>query len=310
MNPDLQQLSPPYQLIYDSLNQGRVIPFLGAGASYNRDAFPESGQPADRISLPTAHELANYLAHKSEFPSGETIDLAKVAQYYSLIGGRTPLYRELHRIFDRDFPLAPLHNFLAGIDRPLLIITTNYDDLIERAFRKQGRSFEVVTHTTDPDLGDRILWLEHAGTAPREISPNKLDIDLSATTVIYKMHGTVDRGKPDRDQYVITEDDYVDFLVRMTKNKAIPAIFAEPFQSSHFLFLGYSLRDWNLRVILNRIQHDLRRPSDITSWGIQHQPSLMERKFWQKRGVEVYDLLLNEFVRDLAARAPRAGGES
>jgi hypothetical protein len=86
----------------------------------------------------------------------------------------------------------------------------------------------------------------------------------------------------------------------MTKNKAIPAIFAEAFQSRHFLFLGYSLRDWNLRVVLNRIQ-DSRRSSDITSWSIQHKPSLMERKFWQKRGVEVYDMTLDDFVRDMPA---------
>ena len=38
----------------------------------------------------------------------------------------------------------------------------------------------------------------------------------------------------------------------MTKNKAIPAIFAEPFQTRHFLFLGYGLNDWNLRVVLYR----------------------------------------------------------
>jgi hypothetical protein len=196
-----------------------------------------------------------------------------------------------------------LHNFLAGIDHPLLIITTNYDDLIERALRLRGCKFDVVIHTTNPDLGDRILWQAHDKEAPVEVSPNKLDIDLEAVTVIYKMHGTIDRRLPARDQYVITEDDYVDFLVRMTKNKAIPAIFAEPFQSSHFLFLGYSLRDWNLRVILSRIQNELRRPSDITSWGIQYKPSLMELKFWQRRGVEVYDQPLNEFVREIIARA-------
>jgi UDP-2,3-diacylglucosamine pyrophosphatase LpxH len=303
MNPE-GQLLPPYRLIHESLGKGLVIPFLGAGASFNRasPSDPEGKKPRE-LYLPTAYELADYLARKAEFPSGETLDLAKVAQYYSLVGGRTPLYRELHSIFDRDFPVAALHTFLASIPHPLLIITTNYDDLIERAFLQQGRSFDIVVHTTNPDLGDRVLWLQHGSTVPREVSPNKLDIDLGAVTVIYKMHGTVDRRKADLDQYVITEDDYVDFLVRMTKNKAIPAIFAEPFQNSHFLFLGYSLRDWNLRVILNRIQTDLRRASDIISWGIQYKPSLMERKFWQKRGVEVYDLLLDEFVKALAERA-------
>lgn len=298
MSADSHQLVPPYRLIYESISQGLVIPFLGAGASLNSN----TDSAEKRVSIPTAAELADYLARKSEFPAEEAVDLAKVAQYYSLIGGRAPLYRELHNIFNRDFPISPVHTFLASIDHPLLLITTNYDDLIERAFVKQGREFDVVIHTTDPNIGDRIIWLEHGSKPPVEISSNKLDIDLQAVTVIYKMHGAVDRHDPNRDQYVITEDDYIDFLVRMTKNKAIPAIFAEPFQSSHFLFLGYSLRDWNLRVILNRIQNELRRPSDITSWGIQYKPSLMERKFWQKRGVEVYDLLLNDFVEELYKR--------
>lgn len=302
MGSDFHQLAPPYRLIYESINQGLVIPFLGAGASLYLGPKPAEGDNKSNVFIPTATELANFLARKSEFPEEEAIDLAKVAQYYSLIGGRDPLYRELHSIFNRDFPLSPLHTFLASINHPLLIITTNYDDLIERAFLEQGRKFDVVVHTTDPSIGDRVIWMAYGSKSPVEISPNKLDIDLKNVTVIYKMHGAIDRQFPQRDQYVITEDDYIDFLVRMTKNKAIPAIFAEPFQSSHFLFLGYSLRDWNLRVILNRIQSELRRPSDVTSWGIQYKPSLMERKFWQKRGVEVYDLLLNEFVQELYKR--------
>lgn len=302
MRSESAPLAPPYRLILDGLHQGLVIPFLGAGASQSRARPAGTDDERPAIFIPTAHELASYLARKSEFPSDEAIDLAKVAQYYNLVGGRTPLHRELHHIFNRDFPIAPLHNFLASINRPLLIVTTNYDDLIERAFIERGRPFDVVIHTSDPKIGDRLLWLEHGADAPLEISPNRLDIDLTKVTVVYKMHGAVDRRVPDRDQYVITEDDYIDFLVRMTKNRAVPAIFAELFQSSHFLFLGYSLRDWNLRVILNRLQSEGRRASDIISWGIQYKPSMLERKFWQKRGVEVYDMPLDEFVNELAAR--------
>ncbi len=119
---------------------------------------------------------------------------------------------------------------------------------------------------------------------------------MNERTVIYKMHGAVDRRQPARDNYVITEDDYIDFLARMTKNKAIPSIFADPFQTRHFLFLGYGLNDWNLRVVLNRI------PKGITSWAIQYQPRRLERRFWQERGVEVYDLLLDEFIRQLTSK--------
>ena len=71
--------------------------------------------------------------------------------------------------------------------------------------------------------------------------PVKLFIDLKKTTVIYKMHGTVDR-RSKWDNYVITEDDYVDFLSRMTGQTAVPALFMKAFRDRHFLFLGYGSR--------------------------------------------------------------------
>lgn len=292
------QLLPPYRIINDNLNRGLVIPFLGAGASLRI-------KPADSTKtdyLPSGAELATQLAEKADFPKNETIDLAKVAQYYSLIGGRSPLYRDLHSIFDHDYPITPLHSYLASIDKPMLIVTTNFDDLMERALIEQNRKFDVVIHTCDPDnMGDKLLWIEHGQEKPVEVQPNKLYIDLDTVTVVYKMHGGINRQAPDRDQYVITEDDYIDFLTRMTKNKAIPAIFAEAFQLRHFLFLGYSLRDWNLRVVLNRIQAS-RRSSDITSWSIQFKPSIMECNFWQNRGVKVFDMALDDFVQSISAQ--------
>ena len=124
------------------------------------------------------------------------------------------------------------------------------------------------------------------------------------------MHGAVDRKLASRDQYVITEDDYIDFLARMTKNKAIPAIFAEAFQTRHFLFLGYSLRDWNLRVILHRIWGEQKL--SWRSWAIQRQPSRIEQEFWSRRGVEILDLLLEDYVAGLCGKlqSSPAGGSS
>jgi SIR2-like domain len=225
-----------------------------------------------------------------------------VAQYYNVVGGPESLRKELRSIFNCDYPLTALHSFLADISKPLLIVTTNYDDLIERAFYTKGCEYDLVIHTTHPAAGDQLLWWEHGTPEPKRVSPNKLDIDLQAVTVIYKMHGAVDRREPARDQYVITEDDYIDFLARMTKNRAIPAIFAEPFQARPFLFLGYGLYDWNLRVVLNRIEKDSRRRKGIKSWAIQYRPKPLERRFWQERGVEVYDMTIEEFVKELTSR--------
>ena len=88
----------------------------------------------------------------------------------------------------------------------------------------------------------------------------------------------------------------------MTRNKAIPSIFAELFQTRPFLFLGYGLYDWNLRVVLNRIEKDLRWPKGIKSWAIQDKPRPLEQRFWQERGVDVYNMTIEAFVQELKSR--------
>jgi len=304
----MDQLSPPYPLIRDRLARGNVIPFLGAGASLvsPRTADPDAHEQArqNEPELLTGGQLAQTLAARMVLPEGTSLALAEVAQYFELIMGRPPLHEELHDIFAKDYPLPPLHRYLADLETMLLIVTTNYDDLMERAFRDRGRPFDLVIHTTDRNLGDRLLWWRHGAADPEEVVSNKLAIDLGAVSVIYKMHGAVDRRDPGRDQYVITEDDYIEFLTRDARQRAIPAVFAEPFQKRHFLFLGYSLSDWNLRVVLNRAVKQLAKERKNKSWAIRMRVSPLEKRLWQERGVETYDMSIDQFVEQLkSARA-------
>src|SRR5260221_6310568 len=166
----MNRLAPPYPLILTGLREGQIIPFLGSGASLVVGAQDE----AWGTHFPTAGELAGRLAKMTEFPADEPHDLAKIAQYYDIVAGRFELYKTLHGIFSRDYPLASLHTFLADQATPLLIVTTNYDDLIERAFKAKGRAYEVVIHTTDPNLGDRLLCWPSDEAEPQEVNPNKL----------------------------------------------------------------------------------------------------------------------------------------
>jgi hypothetical protein len=71
--------------------------------------------------------------------------------------------------------------------------------------------------------------------------------------VIAKIHGTIGRGMQDRDSFVITENHYIDYLSHTDIAQLIPVNIALRLRKSHFLFLGYSLNDWNLRVILHRL---------------------------------------------------------
>lgn len=299
------QERPPYRFIRDALNRGLVIPVLGAGASLVGRPKAATWQKDDREFLPLGSELALHLAKASEFP-GKPDDLLAVAQYCDEAVGRALLKRELYAIFASNaYPIGALHRYLASIDSPLVIVTTNYDDLLERALGE--RPYHLVIHTTDPDYGEQILWRRAGKTEIERVNPKNLVIDASKETVVYKMHGTViyggaNRAQDDEElagQYVITEDDYVDFLTRLTKGKALPAGLAEPFEKRHFLFLGYALKDWNFRVVLNRVQTKARQLQDVRSWAIDAEPSPIEQAFWRSRGVLIYRQTIDEFVEKL-----------
>jgi len=285
---------PPYELIRDGLAKGRVIPFLGAGVSLGSRMNGQSWTSPRSDFLPSATELANYLDRRSGFPSGEPPELSRVAQYFDGVAGRGGLDDELHAVFARDYKPSPIHYYLADFPN-LIIVTTNYDDLQERAFREKGRPFHIVVYrTSSPTF---LVW-EHGATEARETPANELDLPVGQIPIIYKMHGTCDPGNTERDSYVITEDDYVEFLSRMTSLTAIPAVFAEPFRRSHFLFLGYGLRDWNLRVILHKIWQTWPRRR-YSSWAIQHHAQRLEQEFWSRRLLTIYELSIAEFLENL-----------
>jgi len=119
--------------------------------------------------------------------------------------------------------------------------------------------------------------------------------------VILKMHGAVDRTDPDApwDSYVITEDHYIEYLARTDLANLVPVTLAAKLRRSHFLFLGYSMRDWNLRVILHRIWGEQKLK--YKSWAVQLRPSELDREFWELRGVDVLDIPLDNYVAELDA---------
>jgi hypothetical protein len=287
--------NPPYAVIRQALQLGRVIPFLGAGASLGPRNPPNAqwAPPPPALHLPTGGELTDHLAQRVAFPADETRDLAKVAQYYHVQAGRPMLNQELRAVFSHAFTPLPVHHLLAGVQAPLLIVTTNYDTLIEQAFEAVGKAYDLVVHTTNVKLGGRILHRSHGSAQAKPVTPHKLLIDLQQRTVIYKIHGSCNPQHPQEDQYVVTEDDYINFLSRMVRNQAIPAFCAEPFRDWPFLFLGYRLNDWNMRVVLNRIAQG------NVSWAIERSPSLVEERFWNNRGVNVYAKSIDEFVNEI-----------
>ncbi|HET7444674.1 MAG TPA: SIR2 family protein [Solirubrobacterales bacterium] len=300
-----------------------VVPFLGPGA--NSCDRTEPWREGDSTYLPDADELAAYLALKLDAAEGQA-DLASVSQSVSVAKGPGDLYMALRRALPSGPSPTPVHRFLAGLpaamaklgqaDRCQLIVTTNYDDALERAFDDAEEPYDVAVYIARGRDKGRFVHVPNDGE-PRVIADANgyADFPIDAfgrveRTVIMKIHGAVDRaGGPYswRDNYVITEDDYIDYMSVGEIESIVPQqLLGKLRDYGHFLFLGHAVRDWNLRVFLIRIFGGQQQPN--TSWAIQRQPNRLDDRFWQRIGVDLSAISLDEYVRELGANLARAAG--
>jgi hypothetical protein len=334
--------------IAEDLVKGNLIPFLGAGASAYSDLLSKP---------PSAAELALTLARKSLHPDfrlahdyrlatndpgkadlpvspqqlraySDCTNLALVASWVELdAGDRDRIRQELREALanqNRPLDYNELHKLIADVAArtPLAIITTNYDDLIERALEERSIDYDLFVVAIDQQpaqagsaqarrpAGRGIALFRPAGEtrlSPVTGETEMLQLERAGTTVrlkrsaVFKLHGHVDRNGAIEDTFVITEEDYVKFLGHMSaQDSLIPADLVSLMVPRRMLFLGYGLRDWNMRVLLDRLSQ--LRTRTLKSYAVVRNVSPVERILWERRLVKVYDADLASFVQALGAK--------
>jgi hypothetical protein len=290
----------PYEIIADSLKNGDVVPFFGAAASAVYRPEGEHWEPGKPFT-PFGYELATTLANAARYPirDGRSPDLALVASFTEHVQGNRPyIDRKLHQYFSVECEPGLLQTKLAAIEATKLYLTTNYDDLIEKSLITRQPHLVV-------DRGSGGLLVQAAGEAPCLVSPIGNDLhkrlhhpetDQPSHPIVFKLHGSVDKSDKRNDAYLITEEDYVDFLGRTGDSYILPPYVAGLMEGKSFLFLGYSLSDWNVRVILRKI---LKQNPDRRIWAIVSGHSAAEQELWQARYLKIYPMDLRTFAEEL-----------
>jgi hypothetical protein len=299
-----------FNAIVEGFAEGRVVPFLGAGVNLCDRPDGIAWEPGKSTFLPNGSELAAHLAAKYKYPFKDQ-DLARICQFVVEVMGLAPLYAHLRELFSVQCQTNRAHKFLSTLpgklrskgypDPNLLIVTTNYDDLVESAFAEAGEPLGVVSYVAD-DPQQRGKFVHHLPNGERRFitRPNEYrDLSPDKSCVILKIHGAIDRILAANDSYVIAEDHYIDYLTRTDLSNLVPVLVAAHLRASHFLFLGYSLRDWNLRVILQRIWEEQRL--GYNSWAVQKSSDALDRRFWSRRNVEILELNMGDCVKALEA---------
>jgi hypothetical protein len=198
---------------------------------------------------------------------------------------------------------------------PFFLITTNYDSFIERAFRDAARPLCVITQNMrNPEGGaSKISVIYPDGTSGQEDSSEFQWADRRyqpGTAFLFKMYGSVHRPLPDGpDDVIITEDDHIDFMVNSGGNISPyfpPASLTAAYKRRRFLFLGYSLYDWNFRALLRMlsIRNALSGRRIRHHYAIQLSPAAIEVELWRQRNASLYDGDLADFCeRTMASLA-------
>ncbi len=304
----------PYGVIARLMKQRNIALFLGAAASSNTTS----------TSLPNGRQLTKLLMEEANYPGNESDPLTKVSQYLVECAADRPfildyLKAQFHEQISDEY-YCPLTEFLSQIPPryiPELIMTTNYDTLIERLLERLSVPYVCISHVlSHSKFSGRLIVYEKVGAFSKENILITKDADellqdrISAGakfTVLYKMHGSatscVPRNDPDKsladglNSIVVTEQDYIDFLDKTTK-KQLPIYLQELLRRSNFLFLGYSLGDWNFRLLLQRLRES-QGGADTKHWACLLHRDPVEYAFWVKRGVNIYHVSLDEFLGEL-----------
>jgi hypothetical protein len=306
-----EDLANHYERVSNRLLGGVVVPFLGAGVNLCDRPPGFEWVPDQKDFLPKGSELADFLAKQFVYPPTRGRDLLQVSMYGELTDGRGGLYDQLDSIFRRSYPATSVHRFLAALPGPAplarlpenhypLIATTNYDDLMEQAFDEVGQPYDLVFFLPQEERRGS-FWHQEPGKAPNPIPVGDANAYkypfFEQRPMILKIHGTINLVNEELEGYVISEDHYIDYLAEDPLETLLPSRVVTKLRKSHLWFLGYSLSDWNFRVFLRHLHRSDR--DQYRSWAVKEDVSSDEKTYWDKQGVDVFPVTLQEYIPGL-----------
>ncbi len=216
--------------------------------------------------LPTWGQLVQAFAEKIDYPTNgrlATEEYIRIPQYYYCLDeseGHSSYYSLIKSMLPEDIAPNLLDELIAAL-RPKHIVTTNFDTLLDQVARDYG----VIRD--DKDLMTGI-----------------------SSHYLLKLHGDI--RQPEK--LVFKEDDYLHY----SHTHRLMETFLKSLLIDHvFLFVGYSLNDYNLKTFVSWIEYiaeemhvkqKMHRNYFLSS--SLHAGRDYLRKYYEGKGLEVIDL--------------------
>jgi hypothetical protein len=279
-----------WKVLLPRIRDGKCTPFLGAGVNHGL--------------LPLGGQIAREWASDEHYPLTSQDDLASVAQFIAVLSDsmepKERILRRLRREPRPNFagPDERLDCLRALAELPLPIyLTTNYDDLMVEALRH--------TEAKKEPRREICRWHNRLKLIPPVIGGSSKYTPTCASPLVYHLHGSDEFVQ----SLVLTEDDYLDFLVNISRNrKLLPPRIEEALTDASLLFIGYRLRVIH-RGLVQSMDGSLRRLSVTVQMtppdDSREDPAAAEKymtSYFEDLNVRVYWGSSAQFAKELRDR--------
>jgi hypothetical protein len=278
-----------------------------------RRCTPIVGPRAHGSVLPTLSQVARRWADTYDFPFTNRDEMTRVAQYVATSQGEDfPRYELLDTLIAdltarlpeelrpddeaetltellqtvgwqnlvADDPNEP-HRVLADLDLPLYL-TTNPDGFMVEALKARGR---------EPVRGI-CRWNEHLDRLDSRSSEEEDHVPTADEPLVYHFFGSDEEV----DSLVITEDHFFNFLVRtLAEQDRIPYVVRDALSSTSLMFVGYSLYDWEFRVLTHGLVNSFSQRRRASFMHVTVQLELGDAGATNTATVQTF---LQEYFRD------------
>jgi hypothetical protein len=273
-----------WENLLHKIKSQKCTPFIGAGAC--------------KGTIPLGAEIAKSWSEEYKYPLRDMDNLTKVAQFLAWRGGdgSFPKTKIVNLIKDCRYDPKKEHNnhkIMAHLPFPVYI-TTNYDSLMQEALENENKQPQWRVSKWNNQIQAQEEYQNPTDRKP----------------LVFHLHGHLS----DHNSMVLTEDDYLDFLVNIKEEQVLPARIQEAISGSSLLFIGYSLNDWTFKVLFRGIINTLEqalRPMHIAVQ-LKNKEDNAEQylaEYFRGAKINVYWGTAEEFLQELSERWNKFNGK-
>lgn len=244
--------------IRQAMDNNKLVIFVGAGVSAN-SRCPSWGELIEKF----ADELGIQQSERNI----STEYFLKIPQYYYIERGEKEYFDIISEVFDNpnNIPVPNAINRILFELNPSVVVTTNFDELLEKTIQSEGRFYTVIKQ--DKDL-------------PYSLNDN----------LVIKMHGDVKLKN-----IVLKEEDYLNYS---NKFPLIENYLKGLFSTKTILFVGYSANDPDFKLIFNWVKEQLKghfQPAYLLE--TEKEQERLEFNYYKDRGINI--LYYKEIENDI-----------